>query len=261
MVDAAGSPTFVLTVDAVKWAIATLGKRKIHPHFLAYLQVHRRWRRDGPFDPQWSELRPLLEIPGGPPKKPNYRPLWNRDSDGSVYWFNDNLAGSFAPSSIRRTAGFLVDGDTYVLPEDHAVRALDALLYGHRAPVVPLSVYLFRNFGFRISETDSPGDSYQPTPESPGVRSFNPVEDPNRRRVGPGFITRLPLPIEVDDGWRRGNGGPGMGDPLPEPGDAVTAFRRRFQFGDDEEFESLFDSSAPSADFQWFEPLLEEQVE
>ncbi|PPH08592.1 hypothetical protein C5C36_16210 [Rathayibacter sp. AY1G1] len=258
MVDAAGSPTFVLTVDAVKWAIATLSKRKIHPHFLAYLQVHRRWTYDGQFDPQWSELRPLLEMPGGPRKKPNYRPLWNRDSDGSVFWFNDNLAGSFATSSIRRTAGFLVDGETYVLPEDHAIRALDKLLYGDRAPAVALSVYLFRNFGFRISTGSSPADSGLTMVELDRLRAANPSEFERRRDISPTVIGSLARPTAVDDGWRRGDD---SSDLLPEPGDVVTAFRRRFQFNDDEEFESLFDASAPSAGSTWFEPLLEAQVE
>jgi hypothetical protein len=153
MTDASTIPTYVLTVEAVKWSIRELQRTRIHPHFLAYLQLRRRAQDTAlgeAIEPRWSELRPLLVLPGGPPKKPNYRPLWNNvDNDGSVYWFNDNLAGSYATSSIRNTAGFLVRDKSFVLPSDHAEQALAALLYGSKASAVALGAYFLRNYGFR----------------------------------------------------------------------------------------------------------------
>jgi len=152
MTDTPDAPTYVLTVEAVKWSIRELQRTRIHPHFLAYLQLRRRAQDAASgeaLEPRWSELRPLLDMPGGPPRKPNYRPLWNNvDNDGSVYWFNGNLAGSYATSSIRSTAGFLVSGKSFVLPPDHARQALAALLYGSKASAAALGAFFLRNFGF-----------------------------------------------------------------------------------------------------------------
>jgi hypothetical protein len=153
MDDAASTAgTHLLTIDAVKWAIGTLSGRRIHPHFLAYLQLHRRATLNPSEyvdEPRWAELKPLLEVPGGPPKKPNYRPLWtNVDNDGSAYWLNGNLAGSFAKSSIRTTAGFLIDGGRFALAQGHVEKVLEALLYERPAPAVAMGAYFLRNFGF-----------------------------------------------------------------------------------------------------------------
>jgi len=152
MTDAPAIPTYVLTIEAVKWSIRELQRTRIHPHFLAYLQLRLRAQDTAPgeaIEPRWGDLRPLLEVPGGPPKKPNYRPLWNvANSDGSAYWFNENLAGSYAASSIRNTAGFLVREKSFVLPADHAQQALAVLLYGSKVSAVALGAYFLRNYGF-----------------------------------------------------------------------------------------------------------------
>lgn len=258
MVDAASSHTYVLTVDAVKWAIATLRARKIHPHFLAYLQVHRRWTYDGSFDPRWAELRPLLEMPNGPPKKPNYRPLWNTDSDGSAYWLNGNLAGSFAPKSIRNS--FLVADGDYVFPENHAALALDSFLYGDRAPALPLGAYLFRNFGFRIS-TAEPATGRSSSPESLSRQlTEDPAEYLRQRRVDPESVAgEGPYPSLVEDGWRRDTTSTVVSSSRPVPEDVVMAFRRRFHFVDNDEFDLLFEDLAPSSEFEWFEALTDEE--
>jgi hypothetical protein len=156
----------LLTIDAVKWGIGALSRQRIHPHFLAYLQLHRR-AAENPSgyveEPRWAELRPLLEVPGGPPKKPNYRPLWTSiDNDGSAYWFNGNLAGSFAQSSIRKTAGFLIVDGHYGLAPGHVEQVVDSLLYGRPAPAVAMGAYFLRNFGFQTADvTPSTSDIVQ----------------------------------------------------------------------------------------------------
>lgn len=143
--------THVLSIDAVKWGISALAKRRVHPHFLGYLQLRRRFvlTSTDPLEPQWSDLKPLITMPGGPPKRPFYRPLWTTiDNKGSVYWLNPNLAGSFAIKSIRSTASFLVDNDQFVLSDDHVERARDAFLYEQPVSAVAMGAYFLRNFGF-----------------------------------------------------------------------------------------------------------------
>lgn len=259
MVDAASRPTYVLTVDAVKWAIAALRRPKIHPQLLAYLQVHRHSREDERLDPQMNELRALLEVPGGPPNKPYYRPFWNQDSDPSRYWLNENLAGSFAPSSIRNA--FFVKGGHYVFPPEHATLALSTLMYGEPVPVLPLGVYLFRNFGFRISGQESPEDLVLSPIDPENARRSDPSEYEHGGGVGPVLVARDPDPSLVDNGRHRSQRGSESSDWRPEPRDVVTAFRQRFRFTNAQEFGQLFDDSEPSVAFEWFELVVQQEVE
>lgn len=155
-------PTRMLTSDAVMWAIAELKGRRTHPFFLPYLQLCRRSaieQSSSNVTPQWSDLGSLLAVPGGPPERPHYRPLDTKPNrDESHYWINKNLAGMWAPSSIRTTAGFLLDGNQFRLPENHAELALHAFLYDQPVSALALGTYLFRDYGFNgvpgVSRTD-----------------------------------------------------------------------------------------------------------
>jgi hypothetical protein len=145
-------PIRLLTSDAVKWAITELKSRRTHPFFLPYLQLCRRSaieQSSSNISPQWSDLGDLLAVPGGPPNRPYYRPLSTKaDRDESSYWMNSNLAGMWAPSSIRTTAGFLLDGNQFRLPQNHAEQALHAFLYDDPMPALALGIFLFRDYGF-----------------------------------------------------------------------------------------------------------------
>lgn len=143
-----------LTIASVKAGIDTLQTLRIHEQFPAYLQVRQQAVEAGNFDeivPQWAEVAELLKMPGGPPKKPNYRPWSSRKvKDPSRLWYNENLAGSFAPKSIRTTSRFMLNdaGDGFALPHDHAKRALAILLKGSKVPAWALAAYYLRNYGF-----------------------------------------------------------------------------------------------------------------
>jgi hypothetical protein len=83
-----------------------LREQKIHPNFAGYLCLKRTAARDG----RTTDLRPdfkaffdtFLRVSGGSEDRPYLKPF---PSDVKL-WFNPNVAGSFAPSSLRPTSPF-----------------------------------------------------------------------------------------------------------------------------------------------------------
>lgn len=143
-------PPKVLTLDAVRWSIEVLHDPYIHELFTAYLHIRQRGIESGSMSsivPLWSEVSDLLRVPGGPPNKPHYRPFVSR---GHQYWLNENIAGSFAPSSGRQAQRFMLNaaGNGFDLPADHATQALNTYLRGKRVPAWALGGYFLRNYGF-----------------------------------------------------------------------------------------------------------------
>jgi hypothetical protein len=144
----------VLTREAVKAGISALKGQRIHEHFPAYLHLRKLGITSGSLtnlNPEWKEVSDLLRMPGGPPTKPHYRPFSSVNrKDESGYWYNKNLAGSYAPKSIRATSAFMLEanGDGYELPVDHAQQALVRLLKGQKVPAWALAAYYLRNHAF-----------------------------------------------------------------------------------------------------------------
>ncbi|MGH2910285.1 MAG: hypothetical protein ACRDK8_13440, partial [Solirubrobacteraceae bacterium] len=100
--------------------------------------------------PDWDQLGQHLLVPGGPPGKPYYRPIWNSQTDDpGRYWLNPNLAGSYAPSSLRAVPYRVIDtsASTFSLKPDHAALALEHLLYGEQLSAVAFGVFYYRDFG------------------------------------------------------------------------------------------------------------------
>lgn len=153
----------IIALPAVKWAISELKRPKIHPFFLPYLVLRRHSVVSGSnqdLTPNWvDEVGKLLAVPGGPPTRPYYRPFFDKDvRDESRYWMNRNLAGSYAPSSIRKLAGQLVSGSgsNYSLESEHFQRAASSLIGGVPIDALAFSAFLFRDHGFITSEADGP---------------------------------------------------------------------------------------------------------
>lgn len=154
--NAGDSDQFVLTTPVVRWGIEQLQSRKVHTFFPAYLEIRRTAVEVGSgagIHPNWGNLEQFLQIPGGPPGKPNFRPFWHGSRKQDQDWLNENIAGSYAPSSIRKVPLNVVkpDGSGYSLLEDHSELALEHLLFGEALPVLPLAVFYYRNFGFQTA--------------------------------------------------------------------------------------------------------------
>lgn len=151
---------WTLTTPFIRWGIESLHSRRIHRFFPGYLQVHKRAAEEGRLTdvaPNVQEIGPWLQVDGGPPSKPFYRPMADTDVMAISYWLNPNLAGSFAPSSVRLTQppGRVVEpgSGVFTLLSDHERLAREHLLHGERLDVVALAAYYYRNHAF-MSETE-----------------------------------------------------------------------------------------------------------
>lgn len=157
--------TYVVLDWRVKQSIEKLLSRNTHPFFIAYLWLRRRGMMLGDMTeitPDWGSLEPYLRVPGGPAGKPHLRPFWKGARNSRQEWLNENLAGSFAPSSFRSEYVTPVvttnAAGRYVLRGDHWKQALDHFLYGERLPAVAVAAFLLRDFGLIASSPPQPID-------------------------------------------------------------------------------------------------------
>jgi len=155
---------WVASLSTVQDAVAHLLARRTHQHFIGYLYVRKLARGNGvgtPVKPNWALLDEYLRVEGGPHNKPLLRPFWPNQRNAQQEWMNENLAGSFAPSSIRtspttplsRVVAIDPEGN-YTLRSNHVENALRYLLLDKPMSVVHLALFLYRNRG--IWSTDSP---------------------------------------------------------------------------------------------------------
>lgn len=155
---AVASTAYVLTLDVVRRAINSLKPLTIHETFPVYLHLRRRavvLRRFTDLQPDWcGEVHDWLEMPGGPPNKPHFRPFTSRGSSLDSFWMASNLAGSYAPSSLRGMRSLYVDSnDEYVLPihtdgTPNAVVIANRLLKSSPIPAWAVAAFLFRDKEF-----------------------------------------------------------------------------------------------------------------
>lgn len=148
----------VLKVPVVRDALRRLGERRIHEHFAGYMAILRtatQLRSMGPFRVPFKEFfDTYYAVAGSTPKLPYYVPF-GRSADESSRFYNPNVAGSYAPSSLRPVSPLrqltVIDnpssGVTFELVEDHATIAL-TLLGNEPIPGASLAAYLYRDFAF-----------------------------------------------------------------------------------------------------------------
>lgn len=135
-----------------------LREGRFHPNFAGYLYLqHRaaRLHRLSDLQPNFVEFfRYFFEVPDHPPGKPYIRPFTEETPSQSNLWLNTNVAGSYAPSSLRHNQPFrqvveVGSDNKYSLPATHSSLALHHLLYGQKMPVAELSAFLYRDFSLR----------------------------------------------------------------------------------------------------------------
>lgn len=87
-------------------------------------------------------------------------PFSERGSDDREHYFNRNVAGSYAQSSLRGVAPLLkvvdvkgrANSTTYSLREDDAALAFEHLLLKQRISALDLAVFLYRNWRLQLDE-------------------------------------------------------------------------------------------------------------
>lgn len=146
----------MLTKEAVRWGIDTLGGQRMHPTFVMYLYL-RAQQRAGKLaaaSASSEELLALITMPGNP-VKPYYFPLIDRGKRTgkplATFWRASNIPGSWSPTSIQRGAPWLTQDKHYVVPENHVELALRQMLYNKPVSALAMGAYFLRNDGFVLS--------------------------------------------------------------------------------------------------------------
>ena len=166
MPDVTQQPTHVLTTDAVRWGINTLGALKLHSTFVMYLYLRMQDRAGtlATASAKSPELTSLIAMSGNP-SKPYYFPLIDRGQRTgkplASFWRADNISGSWSPGSIRRLQGggwLGASNSAYAMPPNHADLALAQMLYGQPVSAVAIGSFFLRNDGFVLRGAPSVSD-------------------------------------------------------------------------------------------------------
>src|SRR5271168_5361175 len=138
---------------AAKAALRELLKTRIHPHFAGYLALCRIARQTGHTHALEFRAKEFFEtflrVQGLPPTTPYLLPFRSKSSTTSPF-FNANVAGSYAPSSLRPEKSFRkvveMSSDSgealFSLPIDHAVRAKQYLAFKSSINACVLATFL-----------------------------------------------------------------------------------------------------------------------
>ncbi|MCI0697954.1 hypothetical protein L0337_38880 [candidate division KSB1 bacterium] len=148
---------YVVRKRIVAKSLSHLREQKIHPLFAGYLYLQQRASRLGRLEDLQPEFLPFFkqffEVDNHPLGAPYIKPFTAEKASTKNLWLNENVAGSYAPSSLRPEQPFRqavkIEGKKYSLPKDHAKRAFQHLLYSKRVQVADLAVVLYRDFGLR----------------------------------------------------------------------------------------------------------------
>jgi hypothetical protein len=151
----------VVSPSLAERALSRLFETTAHPHFTGYLCVLHTARESGKqlsLHPDFKNFfERFLRVEGAPLKKPYVQPF---DSNKGQRWspfFNENVAGSYARSSLRPgVAPFLrvvsITGEgpntSYSFDPDHVTRAFEDLLLGEKMLAASLASFLYRDYGF-----------------------------------------------------------------------------------------------------------------
>ncbi|WP_051251525.1 McrB family protein [Paenibacillus harenae] len=152
---------YCLDIITVKKALTTLGSVRSHEHFPGYLALLRDRSTSNIVsnsDDIVNFYKKFLKIVDAPDKSPYLRPFRSRGVGNPLTLYQKNVAGSYAPSSIRekgplskiinieQPSGAL----SYKLSDEHWKVVLSEMLSGHRLPIVSTIVFLFRDYAFRM---------------------------------------------------------------------------------------------------------------
>lgn len=130
-------------------------EQKTHSLFAGYLCLQYRATEFG----QLNGLKPdflsfyktFFQVANHPLGTPYIKIFTEQQASERNLWLNENVAGSYAPSSLRPNQPFRkvvnIEKNTYSLPTDHATLALGHLLYSTPVQAADLAVVLYRNYG------------------------------------------------------------------------------------------------------------------
>jgi hypothetical protein len=145
----------VIRKRIVARSLARLREQKTHTFFAGYLYLQQRTAQLGRLEdlqPDFLSFFKTFFLVGNHPLGAPYIKLFTEQKASTKnLWLNENVAGSYAPSSLRTGQPFRrvvsIQERKYSLPPDHAQRAFEHLLYSTPVQVADLAVLLYRDFG------------------------------------------------------------------------------------------------------------------
>lgn len=147
----------VIHKSVVARSLQRLRGQKTHPLFAGYFHLQQRaveLNRLTNLGPEFVKFyERFLLVKDHPIGTPYIKPFTDQRASDNNLWLNENVAGTYAPSSLRPGKPFRkvveVTADrVYSLQSDHAQLALRHLLYNAPVSAEDLSVLLYRDFGF-----------------------------------------------------------------------------------------------------------------
>lgn len=153
-------PVLVPTVACVRRAIDDLMRIRanpVTPGYLCILEAATKARRDDNLRPRFRHFfERYLRVADAPENKPYLVPF-GRTEPGEALLFNRNVAGSYAPSSMRDVNPLFdvleisAEG-TYALLKGHAATVRERIL-PNSLPFCATACFLYRDYGFNSKPT------------------------------------------------------------------------------------------------------------
>ena len=151
---------YVIRKQIVAQSLARLREQKTHTLFAGYLYLQQQasqLKRLEDLQPDFPGFfKQFFLVDNHPLGAPYIKPFTEQKPSTKNLWLNENIAGSYAPSSLRPGQPFRqvvnIEGKIYSLPPDHARRSFEHLLYSIPVQVADLAVVLYRDFGL-LSES------------------------------------------------------------------------------------------------------------
>lgn len=146
---------YAIRKQIVARSLFRLRQQKTHTLFVGYLYLQQRASKMGRLEDLQPEFLPFFKqfflVGNHPLGTPYIKPFTEQKASTKNLWLNENVAGSYAPSSLRTGQPFRqvvdIQERKYSLLPDHARRAFEHLLYSTPVQVADLAVVLYRDFG------------------------------------------------------------------------------------------------------------------
>lgn len=145
----------VIRKEVVAQSLNQLREQKTHTLFAGYLYLQQRASQLGrltDLQPDFSSyFEKYFRVENHPLGAPYIKIFTEQKSSDKNLWLNQNIAGSYAPSSLRPDKPFRkvvnIEAKKYSLPHDHAKKAFQYLLESKPIQVADLAIVLYRDFG------------------------------------------------------------------------------------------------------------------
>lgn len=156
---------YVLKQELVRDCLHRLIDEPIHRMFPGYLCLQQQSgledRNSGLSFPYNEFFDDYLRLKDGDSDKPYFVPFTQAETPSlDALWYNKNVSGTYAPSSLRSTAPLMQIAEIeegghnskWRIAEHHWQLARHNLCDGNQLPAESLSAFLFRDYGFEVDE-------------------------------------------------------------------------------------------------------------